>query len=114
MHGGASEPSLEVKIVLEKKIALEGKIVLEEKIVAWIKTVADDEASGQLGKFYDGAKARAGRVYGIVRLMSLDPTILQASMGLYAATTTGPRSPLSRWFRELIAVRVSRANDCFY
>jgi alkylhydroperoxidase family enzyme len=35
-------------------------------------------------------------------------------MRLYVATTTSPRSPLPRWFRELIAVEVSRANDCSY
>ena len=82
--------------------------------MAWIRTVGDDEAQGKIARHYDAARARAGRVYGIVRLMSLEPEILSASMGLYASTTTSARSPLSRWFRELVAVTVSRANDCFY
>lgn len=82
--------------------------------MAWIETVALDEAEGRLASVYDAAMQRAGRIYGIVRLMSPQPEILQASMGLYAATTTHRKSPLPRWFRELIAVRVSRLNDCFY
>jgi alkylhydroperoxidase family enzyme len=82
--------------------------------MAWIRTIADDEAEGALAKQYRDAIARAGKVYGIVRLMSLEPGILHASMGLYAATTVAPRSPLPRWFRELIAVHVSRLNQCHY
>ncbi len=46
--------------------------------------------------------------------MSLDASILDASMRLYAATTTTPHSPLPRWFRELVAVEVSAANHCSY
>jgi alkylhydroperoxidase family enzyme len=82
--------------------------------VAWIRTVGFDAAEGRLRRSSDAALARAGRVYGIVRLMSLQPEVLDASMGLYMATTTSARSPLPRWFRELVAVQVSRANDCFY
>lgn len=82
--------------------------------MAWIRTVSDDEAEGRIARTFEAARSRAGRIYGIVRLMSLQPEILDASMGLYAATTTSPRSPLPRWFRELVAVTVSRTNDCFY
>lgn len=82
--------------------------------MAWIRTIADDEAQGRLAQIYKAAIQRAGRVYGIVRLMSLQPDLLQASMGFYMASTTSPQSPLPRWFRELIAVWVSRLNDCFY
>jgi alkylhydroperoxidase family enzyme len=83
--------------------------------MAWIDTVPDDgAATGAVGRIYEAARRRAGRVFGIVRLMSLDPAILEASLGLYAATTTSPRSPLPRWFRELVAVEVSAANACSY
>jgi alkylhydroperoxidase family enzyme len=82
--------------------------------MAWITTHGDDTDDPQVRGLFADARKRAGRVYGIVRLMSVQPTILRASMGLYAATTTDPRSPLPRWFRELIAVTVSRRNDCFY
>ncbi len=82
--------------------------------MAWIETVAVGQARGRLAKLYDAALARAGRVYGIVQLHSLDPGLLDASMKLYARTTTHPKSPLSRRVRELLAVVVSRSNDCFY
>jgi alkylhydroperoxidase family enzyme len=82
--------------------------------MAWIRTVPIEEAEGPLRAHYDAALRRAGRVYGVVRLMSLEPHVLAASMGLYQATTTDARSPLPRFFRELIAVIVSRANHCFY
>ncbi len=82
--------------------------------MAWIRTIAEGEAKGALKPIYDAALERAGRVYGIVRLMSLEPRTLQASMGLYGATTTRRNAPLPRWFRELIAVEVSRANQCHY
>lgn len=82
--------------------------------MAWIRQVSDEDASGPLAKSFDAARGRAGRVAGIVRLMSLDPVVLDASMRLYMATTTRVKSPLPRWFRELIASRVSASNDCFY
>ena len=82
--------------------------------MAWIRTVAEDEAQGHLAKIYRDARERAGKVFGILRVQSLEPATLAASMGLYGATTTSPRSPLSRWFRELVAVRVSRLNHCHY
>ena len=82
--------------------------------MAWIATVPVDAARGQLAPLYQAAIARAGKVYNIVKLMSSQPKVLQASMALYAATTTDTDSPLSRWFRELIAVTVSRANHCVY
>ncbi|MEM7206077.1 MAG: hypothetical protein AAF628_37830 [Planctomycetota bacterium] len=82
--------------------------------MAWIRTVPPADAEGPLARIYADAVRRAGRVYGILRLMSSEPRILQASMGLYTATTTHPRSPLPRWFRELIAVTVSRLNHCHY
>jgi alkylhydroperoxidase family enzyme len=82
--------------------------------MAWISTVAVDAARGQLAAIYKAALARAGKVFAIVRLMSPQPKVLQASMALYMATTTDPDSPLPRWFRELIAVTVSRTNHCVY
>ncbi len=82
--------------------------------MAWIETVPEATNTGRIGKSYEAARGRAGRVFGIIRLMSLEPTTLEASMGLYAAVTTSQRSPLPRWFRELVAVKVSAANDCFY
>ncbi|UCG17478.1 MAG: carboxymuconolactone decarboxylase family protein [Phycisphaerales bacterium] len=81
--------------------------------MAWIKTVDEKEASGVLAAIYDGARRRAGRVFNILRVQSLNPPVLQASVQLYRETTLA-ESPLSRGLREMIAVVVSRSNDCHY
>ena len=81
--------------------------------MAYIETVSDDEAQGLLARIYDAAKARAGRVFQILRVQSLNPKSLQASLGFYQNAVLG-ESKVSRADREMIAVVVSRANDCFY
>ncbi len=81
--------------------------------MAHIKLVEPHEATGALKRQYDAAIARAGRVWNIVRTMSPNPPVLDASMRLYGATMQG-ESPLTRVQRELIAVVVSQVNDCFY
>lgn len=81
--------------------------------MAWIETVPTDKAKGLLAKVYQAAVKRAGRAFGIFRLQSLNPAVLQASVALYQGIMLGP-SPLSRAQREMIAVVVSRANNCHY
>lgn len=81
--------------------------------MAHVRQVGDDEATGLLKRIYDEAIARAGRVWGILRVQSLNPAALDASMGMYKTLMFGP-SPLSRARREMLATVVSRANDCFY
>ncbi|HUU98759.1 MAG TPA: carboxymuconolactone decarboxylase family protein [Phycisphaerae bacterium] len=81
--------------------------------MAWIKTVADHEATGPLKALFEAASKRAGRVFNIVRVMSPNPQTLRASMGFYQATMFGD-SPLSRAQRELLATVVSKANRCDY
>jgi alkylhydroperoxidase family enzyme len=79
----------------------------------WIDVVPVERAKGFLKKQYDAAIARAGRVWGITRVMSPNPRVLEASMDLYRAVMYG-RSPLSRGRREMLAVVVSAANSCTY
>ena len=81
--------------------------------MTWIRTFAVGEATGRLKKTYDAAVARAGRVFGIVRTMSLAPAVLDASMGLYQRVMFA-REGISRRQREMLAVVVSRTNDCHY
>ena len=45
----------------------------------WIRTVGVGEAAGRLARAYRQAVERAGRVFGIVRAMSLHPAMLDAS-----------------------------------
>jgi uncharacterized peroxidase-related enzyme len=81
--------------------------------VPYIRLVEIDEATGLLKEEYDAAMTRAGKVFNIVRSMSLRPGVLRASMALYRAIMFGP-SGLSRQERELLATVVSRENDCHY
>ena len=81
--------------------------------MAWIPTVPPEEADGLLRRLYDQAMRRAGRVFQIVEVMSLNPPVLRASMALYQAACLGP-SPLTRAQREALAVVTSRANACHY
>lgn len=81
--------------------------------MTWIRTVAPEDAQGRLAKSYAAAMERAGRVFGIVRAMSLDPSVLDASMGLYQRVMFAKQG-LERAQREMLAVVVSEANHCHY
>ena len=78
-----------------------------------IRLTEPDEATGLLASEYDAAIGRAGKIFNIVKAMSLRPGVLKRSMELYKAVMFGP-SGLSRQERELLAVVVSRENDCHY
>ena len=82
--------------------------------MAWIKTIAPEDAEGTLKRQYDAANKRAGKVFNLIRLQSLRPGVLRASVQLYVELMHGADSGLSRPQREMIAVAVSRANDCHY
>ena len=80
----------------------------------YIRQVSDAEAQGAAKRELDAARKRAGgRVWNIVRIMTPNPAALRASMSLYSALMFGD-SPLTRAQREMLAVVVSRANDCHY
>jgi uncharacterized peroxidase-related enzyme len=81
--------------------------------MAFLKLIREDEAAGLLKEEYDAGIERAGKVFNIVKAMSLRPGVLRRSMLLYRAIMFGS-SGLSRIERELLAVVVSRANDCHY
>ena len=79
----------------------------------WIQTIDIDAATGFLKQQLAEAVKRAGRVWNIVGIMSLNPRVLRNSMDFYASVMYG-RSPLSRAQRELMAVVVSTSNHCRY
>lgn len=81
--------------------------------MAWIETVGIERAVGLLKDIYDQALRRAGRVFNILRVQSVNPRTLAASIEVYKSVMFGP-SPLSRGMREMIATVVSRANHCHY
>lgn len=79
----------------------------------FIRQASDDDATPEQRRELDAARQRAGRVWNIVRVMTPNPAVLQASMAMYRALMFGP-SPLSRSQREMIAVVVSGVNGCVY
>jgi uncharacterized peroxidase-related enzyme len=81
--------------------------------VAFLRLIEVGEATGVTGEEYEAALERAGKVFNVVKSMSLSPEALRASMGLYQAIMFG-ESELTREQRELLAVVVSTANDCYY
>ena len=81
--------------------------------MVWIRQVPVEEASGLLKRLFDDAIKRAGRVWRIVHVMSVNPEALRDSIRLYATVMLGD-SPLSRVQREMLAVVVSAEVDCHY
>ena len=81
--------------------------------MAYLRLIDVDEATGRLKQEYEAALDRAGKVFNIVKAMSLRPAVLERSIDLYKEVMHEP-SGLSRQERELLAVVVSRANDCHY
>ena len=78
-----------------------------------LRLIEVDEATGLLKEEYDAAVGRAGKVFNIVKSMSLRPDVLRRSMELYREIMFGS-SGLTRQERELLATVVSRTNDCHY
>ena len=81
--------------------------------MAYIQVIEPEAADGALQAEYASAVGRAGKVFNILKIQSLNAPVLRASMALYAAAMHGP-SGLSRAEREMMATVVSQLNDCFY
>ena len=81
--------------------------------MAHIRVIPPDEAEGDLKAQYDAAVERAGRIFHIVGIQSVNPAALAACIGLYRALMFG-ESPLSRADREMLATVTSAANGCVY
>ena len=81
--------------------------------MAWIKVVEPEEATGVLKQEYDAGLERAGKVFNILKVQSLNPQACKPPCKCIGATMFGP-SGLSRAEREMLATVVSWANHCFY
>jgi Asp/Glu/hydantoin racemase len=70
--------------------------------MAHLRLIEEGEATGALQAEYEAAARRAGKVFNIVKAMSLNAPVLERSMQLYGVE------------RELLAVVVSATNECRY
>ncbi len=78
-----------------------------------IRLIDEREAEGILREEYDAAVERAGKVFNILKAMSLRPSVLRASIALYREIMFG-ESGLSRKERELLATVASAEQGCHY
>lgn len=81
--------------------------------MAHIDYVPHHEAGERLRRIREALREGEEPVDNILRIHSVNPPALLHHVRLYEHAMRGP-SPLSEAQREMIAVVVSSANDCFY
>ena len=81
--------------------------------MAFIRQVQEDEATGLIGRVYEGGRKRAGSVANIIKVTSLDDRGTDASMRFYVALMKSDNA-LEPARRELLAAVVSNVNACYY
>jgi alkylhydroperoxidase family enzyme len=79
--------------------------------MAWIRVIGPEEADGELSRAYEATGGLGTR--NMHRVMSLNPTAMEASRHLSDAVTRGG-SCLGRVREELIAVVVAAHLGCPY
>jgi len=84
--------------------------------MTWVKTFAENEASGRLAEVYAELMKHplaAGRVPNIMKCMGLRPEALLGVWRMNMGITFGA-STLGRVREEMIATAVSALNHCHY
>lgn len=82
--------------------------------MAWIEIIEEERASGELRTLYERmVDPEYGRVDTIMRIHSLHPEGLRTHHELYREVMTGTPT-LRKVEREMIALVVSRINECHY
>ncbi|MBI2947771.1 MAG: hypothetical protein HYY23_08990 [Verrucomicrobia bacterium] len=81
--------------------------------MAFLKLVAESEATGAVKRLYDAALSRAGYVANIIKVMSRDVATADASIQFYMRLMKSENA-LSKARKEMLATVVSNLNDCFY
>jgi uncharacterized peroxidase-related enzyme len=81
--------------------------------MAWIETISETNADGNLQKIYEELKKKRGKVSNILKIQSLLPQTIESHMKLYTDLMFN-KSTISREDKELIAVVVSKINNCPY
>jgi uncharacterized peroxidase-related enzyme len=82
-------------------------------MIAWIPSIEEEDAEGELKRIYSELRVRRGRVSNVMKAQSLDPKSIELHLDLYLHLMFS-KSPLNRLEREMIAVVVSHLNNCSY
>lgn len=81
--------------------------------MAWIETIDENEAGEELYNVYKELKRKRGKISNILKVQSLLPKTMKDHLELYTHIMFNA-SKLSREDKELIAVVVSKLNNCSY
>ena len=85
----------------------------QKKEMPFIEVISHEAAEGRLKEIYDELVKKRGNLAEVHKIQSLNPETIVAHMDLYMKIMFG-RSPLRRYQREMMAVVVSKANNCEY
>ena len=78
-----------------------------------IKVIQEDQATGRLKEIYENLTSSRGKIAEVHKIQSLRPESIVKHMELYMEIMYS-KSELSRAQREMIAVIVSKFNNCEY
>lgn len=81
--------------------------------MTYIKTIDESEATGELKNIYQELKQKRGKISNILKIHSLLPHTMKDHLKLYTNIMFN-KSTIKREDKELIAVVVSRLNNCSY
>ncbi|MBL1279569.1 MAG: peroxidase-related enzyme [Fluviicola sp.] len=81
--------------------------------MAYIEVIEHENATDDLKDIYDNLVKTRGKLADVHTIQSLNPKSIVNHMDLYMTIMFG-KSPLKRVQREMMAVVVSKANDCEY
>ena len=81
--------------------------------MSYIKTIDQNDATGQLKSIYDNLTDSVGMIPSIVKAQSLRPDLLEPLLDFLGALMMTEHG-LSKTTKELIAAYVSKINSCEY
>ncbi len=81
--------------------------------MSYIKTIDQNDATGQLKDIYDNLSSNIGMIPNIIKVQSLRPDLLEPLLSFIGALMMSEHG-LSKTTKELIAAYVSKINSCEY
>ena len=81
--------------------------------MAWIPMIQEEKAESALKEWYDKLREPWGGVDNIMKIHSLNINTLKGHFEIYLSAMKGTKN-LSHKQREMIAVVVSKVNQCHY
>ena len=81
---------------------------------AWIRMIADAEATGSVKEMFDLARTPHGTIDNVLRVHGLRPHTIQGHISLYKSVLHHPDNTLPPWFLETVGTYTSMLNQCEY